>query len=91
MGVFVGLCPLSLSLNNSGFGFFNFKKKKKKKSEMEKMLRKDFDIPGKHPSEEAQRRWRSAVTIFRNRRRRFRMVADLAKRTQARTKILKAQ
>ncbi|KAI7990930.1 Calcium-transporting ATPase 4, plasma membrane-type [Camellia lanceoleosa] len=91
MGVFVGLCPLSLSLNSSGFGFLNFKEKKKKKSEMEKMLRKDFDIPGKHPSEEAQRRWRSAVTIFRNRRRRFRMVADLAKRTQARTKILKAQ
>ncbi|KAH7855495.1 hypothetical protein Vadar_025549 [Vaccinium darrowii] len=57
---------------------------------MENML-KDFDISAKNPSEEAQRRWRSAVAVVRNRRRRFRMVADLAKRSAARTKILKTQ
>ncbi|XAR69487.1 Calcium-transporting ATPase [Bertholletia excelsa] len=57
---------------------------------MEKLL-KDFNIPAKNPSEEAQRKWRSAVTIVRNRQRRFRMVADLAKRSQAREKILKTQ
>ncbi|KAI8562324.1 hypothetical protein RHMOL_Rhmol03G0028100 [Rhododendron molle] len=54
-------------------------------------LLKDFDIPAKNPSEEAQRRWRSAVSVVRNRRRRFRMVADLVKRSAARTKILKTQ
>uniref|UniRef100_A0A5B7AEI8 Calcium-transporting ATPase n=1 Tax=Davidia involucrata TaxID=16924 RepID=A0A5B7AEI8_DAVIN len=57
---------------------------------MEKLL-KDFDIPAKNPSEEAQRRWRSAVTVVRNRRRRFRMVVDLAKRSETRNKILKTQ
>ncbi|XAR68483.1 Calcium-transporting ATPase [Bertholletia excelsa] len=57
---------------------------------MEKYL-KDFDFPAKHPSEDVQRRWRSAVTIVRNRRRRFRMVADLVKRSEAKHKILKAQ
>ncbi|KAA8518127.1 hypothetical protein F0562_015601 [Nyssa sinensis] len=57
---------------------------------MEKLL-KDFDIPAKNQSEEAQKRWRSAVTIVRNRRRSFRMVADLDKRSELRKKILKTQ
>ncbi|GAB4851634.1 Alpha carbonic anhydrase 4 [Ancistrocladus abbreviatus] len=49
-------------------------------------LLKDFDVPAKNSSEEALRRWRKAVTIVRNRRRRFRMIADLDKRSQAETK-----
>lgn len=53
--------------------------------QMEKLL-KDFDVEPKNPSVEAQRRWRSAVTIVKNRRRRFRMVADLAKRSEAEKK-----
>lgn len=52
---------------------------------MEKLL-KDFDVASKNPSEEAQRRWRSAVSMVKNRRRRFRMVADLAKRSEAEKK-----
>jgi len=49
----------------------------------EKSLREDFDLPPKNPSEEAQRRWRSAVgALVKNRRRRFRMVADLDSRSQ---------
>ncbi|KAA8517155.1 hypothetical protein F0562_017448 [Nyssa sinensis] len=57
---------------------------------MENLL-KDFELQAKNPSEEALRRWRSAVKIVRNRRRRFRMVADLAKRSEARNKILRIQ
>ncbi|RLN29197.1 putative calcium-transporting ATPase 4, plasma membrane-type [Panicum miliaceum] len=50
---------------------------------LEKSLRQDFDLPPKNPSEEAQRRWRSAVgALVKNRRRRFRMVADLDSRSQ---------
>jgi Ca2+-transporting ATPase len=50
---------------------------------LEKSLREDFDLPPKNPSEEAQRRWRSAVgALVKNRRRRFRMVADLDSRSQ---------
>ncbi|CAN6362195.1 unnamed protein product [Urochloa humidicola] len=50
---------------------------------LEKTLRQDFDLPPKNPSEEAQRRWRSAVGVLvKNRRRRFRMVADLDSRSQ---------
>ncbi|PSS15687.1 Calcium-transporting ATPase [Actinidia chinensis var. chinensis] len=56
---------------------------------MENLL-KDFNISSK-PSEEAQRRWRTAVTVVKNRRRRFRLVVDLAKRSEARNKILKTQ
>ncbi|KAI6673784.1 hypothetical protein NL676_001690 [Syzygium grande] len=52
---------------------------------MERLL-KDFDVEPKNPSEEAQKRWRSAVAIVKNRRRRFRMVADLAKRSEAERK-----
>ncbi|KAK7285638.1 hypothetical protein RJT34_20415 [Clitoria ternatea] len=49
---------------------------------MESLL-KDFELQHKNPSVEALRRWRSAVTLVKNRRRRFRMVADLDKRSQA--------
>uniref|UniRef100_A0A2P2M5N8 Putative calcium-transporting ATPase 11 plasma membrane-type n=1 Tax=Rhizophora mucronata TaxID=61149 RepID=A0A2P2M5N8_RHIMU len=50
---------------------------------MEKRLLKDFEVEHKNPSEEALMRWRKAVTIVKNRRRRFRMVADLDKRSEA--------
>ena len=49
---------------------------------LEKNLQENFDLPAKHPSEEALRRWRSAVSVVRNPRRRFRMVADLVSRSQ---------
>ena len=49
---------------------------------------KDFDVEQKNPSEEALRRWRSAASIVKNRRRRFRMVADLDKRSEAEKKKL---
>ena len=49
---------------------------------MESLL-KDFELEPKNPSPEALRRWRSAVSLVKNRRRRFRMVADLDKRSQA--------
>ncbi|KAK9181161.1 hypothetical protein WN944_024298 [Citrus x changshan-huyou] len=52
---------------------------------------KDFDVEHKNPSEEALRRWRSAASIVKNRRRRFRMVADLVKRSEAEKKKLKIQ
>ncbi|KAH9648673.1 mitochondrial glycoprotein family protein [Citrus sinensis] len=48
----------------------------------------DFDVEHKNPSEEALRRWRSAASIVKNRRRRFRMVADLDKRSEAEKKKL---
>ncbi|XP_017257837.1 calcium-transporting ATPase 4, plasma membrane-type isoform X1 [Daucus carota subsp. sativus] len=50
---------------------------------MEEFLRKNFDVEHKNPSEEALQRWRSAVWLVKNPRRRFRMVADLAKRAEA--------
>ncbi|KAI4348669.1 hypothetical protein L6164_009366 [Bauhinia variegata] len=43
---------------------------------------KDFEVENKNQSVEALRRWRSAVTISRNRRRRFRYVADLDQRSK---------
>ncbi|KAK6941791.1 Cation-transporting P-type ATPase, N-terminal [Dillenia turbinata] len=49
---------------------------------MERFL-KEFEVQPKGSSDEALRRWRSAVTIVKNRRRRFRMVADLEKRSEA--------
>ncbi|KAL6642216.1 hypothetical protein ACP70R_020397 [Stipagrostis hirtigluma subsp. patula] len=51
---------------------------------LERNLQENFDLPHKNPSEEAQRRWRSAVgsLVVKNRRRRFRMVADLDSRSQ---------
>ncbi|GAV76175.1 E1-E2_ATPase domain-containing protein/Cation_ATPase_C domain-containing protein/Cation_ATPase_N domain-containing protein/Hydrolase domain-containing protein/CaATP_NAI domain-containing protein [Cephalotus follicularis] len=53
---------------------------------MEEYLRKNFDVEAKRPSEEALKRWRSAVWLVKNPRRRFRMVADLAKRAEAESK-----
>ncbi|CAK9147510.1 unnamed protein product [Ilex paraguariensis] len=53
---------------------------------MEQYLRNNFDVEPKRPSEEALRRWRSAVWLVKNPRRRFRMVADLAKRAEAHRK-----
>ncbi|KAF7824633.1 putative calcium-transporting ATPase 11, plasma membrane-type [Senna tora] len=50
---------------------------------MEQYLRDNFDVQPKRPSEAALRRWRSAVSVVKNPRRRFRMVADLAKRAEA--------
>ncbi|XP_008777739.2 probable calcium-transporting ATPase 8, plasma membrane-type [Phoenix dactylifera] len=59
---------------------------------MEEFLRKNFDVPPKNPSEEAQRRWRSQVgKIVRNHRRRFRMVPDLDKRSESQAKQRKIQ
>ncbi|CAJ2677078.1 unnamed protein product [Trifolium pratense] len=50
---------------------------------MEWNLLKDFELEPKNRSVEALRRWRSAVTLVKNRRRRFRLVADLDKRSEA--------
>lgn len=58
---------------------------------MEKYLRENFEVDPKRPSEEALRRWRSAAWLVKNPRRRFRMVADLAKRQEAARKRIKLQ
>ncbi|CAL1411737.1 unnamed protein product [Linum trigynum] len=58
---------------------------------MEKFLRDNFDVQSKRPSEETLRRWRSSVSVVKNPRRRFRMVADLAKRAEAEKKRKKLQ
>ncbi|CAN1256210.1 Putative calcium-transporting ATPase 11, plasma membrane-type [Linum perenne] len=47
---------------------------------------KDFELDHKNPTDEALMRWRRAVTIIKNPRRRFRHVADLAKRSEAERK-----
>ena len=61
-------------------------------TEMEWYLEKEFDvITGKHPSEEAQKKWRKAVALVRNHRRRFRHVPDLQKRSLLQTQIRDAQ
>ncbi|KAM0978410.1 hypothetical protein FF1_014391 [Malus domestica] len=57
---------------------------------MEKYL-KDFELENKNPSEETIRRWRNAVALVKNPRRRFRFVADLAKRSEAEKKKLQIQ
>jgi len=57
---------------------------------MDKLL-KDFEVEPKNTSEDALRKWRRAVTIVKNPRRRFRMVADLAKRAAAERKIRSIQ
>ncbi|CAD6254922.1 unnamed protein product [Miscanthus lutarioriparius] len=49
---------------------------------LDSYLKEHFEVPAKNPSEEAQRRWRSAVGLVKNRRRRFRMVPDLDRRSQ---------
>ncbi|XP_073278153.1 calcium-transporting ATPase 4, plasma membrane-type-like isoform X1 [Primulina huaijiensis] len=58
---------------------------------MEEYLKNNFDVDAKRPSEEALKRWRSAVWLVKNPRRRFRMVADLAKRAEAKRKRQKIQ
>ncbi|KAI9185714.1 hypothetical protein LWI28_010011 [Acer negundo] len=58
--------------------------------DFEKFL-KEFDVEPKNPSEAAIRRWRSAVSIVKNGRRRFRMTADLDKHSEADQKKLKIQ
>ncbi|KAK9987373.1 hypothetical protein SO802_032324 [Lithocarpus litseifolius] len=58
---------------------------------MERKLLKDFELDPKNPSNEALQRWRSAVSIVKNPRRRFRHVADLAKRSAAELKRRKIQ
>ncbi|KAH6810678.1 autoinhibited Ca2+-ATPase 11 [Perilla frutescens var. frutescens] len=58
---------------------------------MDDYLKKNFDVDAKRPSEEALQRWRSAVWLVKNPRRRFRMVADLAKRAEAERKRRKIQ
>ncbi|KAL8098298.1 calcium-transporting ATPase 4, plasma membrane-type-like [Apium graveolens] len=50
---------------------------------MEEYLKRHFAVESKNPSEEALQRWRNAVWLVKNPRRRFRMVADLAKRAEA--------
>lgn len=54
---------------------------------MERYL-KEFEVENKNPSEQAIRRWRKAVALVKNPRRRFRFVADLAKRSEAAKKRL---
>ncbi|KAK4851364.1 hypothetical protein QYF36_014521 [Acer negundo] len=58
--------------------------------DFEKFL-KEFDVEPKNPSEAAIRRWRSAVSIVKNGRRRLRMTADLDKHSEADQKKLKIQ
>lgn len=58
---------------------------------MEEYLRKNFEVEPKRPSVEALRRWKSAVWLVKNPRRRFRMVADLAKRAEDKRKREKFQ
>jgi len=58
---------------------------------MEKYLRENFSVQPKNPSEAALRRWRSAVSVVKNPRRRFRMVANLAQRAEAEHKRKKLQ
>ncbi|KAF8395799.1 hypothetical protein HHK36_019753 [Tetracentron sinense] len=58
---------------------------------MERYLRENFDVQPKNSSEEALLRWRSAVSVVKNPRRRFRMVADLVKRSETEKKKLKIQ
>ncbi|XP_068662451.1 putative calcium-transporting ATPase 11, plasma membrane-type [Aristolochia californica] len=58
---------------------------------MEKFLKENFDLQSKNSSEEALRRWRGAVSIVKNRKRRFRMTANLDKRSEAEEKKKKIQ
>lgn len=57
---------------------------------MEKYLQ-DFQLEHKNAPEEARRRWRSAVTLVKNRRRRFRFVPDLDQQTEVENKKRKIQ
>lgn len=53
----------------------------------------DFDVSAKNPSREALLRWRKAVSwvVVKNRKRRYRFVADLDKRSEAEAKRRKIQ
>ncbi|TYK25573.1 calcium-transporting ATPase 4, plasma membrane-type-like isoform X1 [Cucumis melo var. makuwa] len=77
----------NISFSSSLFRFYY----QRASMNMEQYLLKDFEVEPKHPSEQALRRWRSAVSIVRNRRRRFRNIADLDKRSEAEKKKLKIQ
>ncbi|RAL45917.1 hypothetical protein DM860_006071 [Cuscuta australis] len=44
-------------------------------------------VPAKYLSEEAQRRWRNAMTLVRNRRRRFHYIPNLEKRSETKEKM----
>lgn len=52
---------------------------------------KDFELEDKDRSIEALSRWRSAVSLVKNPRRRFRNVADLVKRARQEEKQKKIQ
>ncbi|CAI9787532.1 unnamed protein product [Fraxinus pennsylvanica] len=57
---------------------------------MEKLISKDFDLLPNDRSEDNLMRWRKAVgTIVKNRRRRFRYVADLEKRSASKEHMRK--
>ncbi|KAL2501773.1 putative calcium-transporting ATPase 11 [Forsythia ovata] len=56
---------------------------------MEKLIPKEFDLPHKGRSDEAIMRWRRAVGLVKNSRRRFRYAADLEKRSEAKEQMLK--
>lgn len=52
---------------------------------------KDFELSHKDRSIESLSKWRSAVWLVKNPRRRFRWVADLVKRKHAEDKLRKLQ
>ncbi|KAL3533732.1 hypothetical protein ACH5RR_007253 [Cinchona calisaya] len=54
-----------------------------------KNLLQGFEIPAKHPSEEAQKNWRKLVTLVRNKRRRFRYGPNFVKRSEAKEQMEK--
>ncbi|KAL8489488.1 hypothetical protein ACS0TY_025401 [Phlomoides rotata] len=56
---------------------------------MESFISPEFDLPLKGRSEEALRRWRAAVGMVKNKRRRFRYSADLEKRSEAKEQMQK--
>ncbi|GAB2295561.1 Alpha carbonic anhydrase 4 [Dionaea muscipula] len=53
-------------------------------SGLEGLLTK-FELPAKNSSDESLQSWRDAVSLVKNHRRRFRMVADLDKRSEKRS------
>ncbi|KAK9987374.1 hypothetical protein SO802_032325 [Lithocarpus litseifolius] len=55
------------------------------------LLLKEFEVEHKNSSEEALRRWRYAVSVVTNPGCRFRLVADLVKRSEAEKKSSKVQ
>lgn len=49
-------------------------------------LLRDFEVEAKNTSLEARQRWRSSVSIVKNRARRFRNIPDLDKQAENETK-----